>query len=448
MKKFCIMLSLLLLAGIFAVPVRGEINYLRLYLVGEATPAGWNENLPEEMVAIGGDCFLWDGWLGTGEFKFLNTRGDWGSSLVTSSQGLVFESGVRYDLYYQNGTDNKFVNNTPGYVRIVVDLRNMKVNFRRPTLAFTGPAAYGWSLEDIIPVFADDEGRGSWSGQLRKGELKILADGATDWHPCYNAPEDGDVLSTGGHAMIYNTTEYDGDGNYADFKYMVPTDGFYTMVFKNHDGGRFYGVDVEIGEEPDLVGGFRSRPGRYLAAVDRADRRVHFGPVPSRLYIGVSGADCAEIQPSGVNGFSSVVALKKGEYYKLSSNPSAWEASAISPNTDTDITAGTTSNLAPMHGYSYVVPENGNYRVTADFSGSVATLSAHKESVSAMEVAESASSVSVTSRHGSIVAEGDYSSVAVYDVSGRMVGNSSPCPVTPGTYIVKVDDRIFKITAR
>ena len=448
MRKHCIIMSILALAGIFAMPVKAEINYLRLYLVGEATPAGWNENLPEELVAIGNDCFLWDGWLTTGEFKFLNTLGDWDSSIVTSTPGLVFESGVKYDLYYRNGTDNKFVNNTPGYVRIVVDLRNMKVNFRRPALAFTGPAALGWSLEEIIPVFADDEGRASWSGQLRSGELKILTDGATDWHPCYNALFEGDILSAGGHGMIFNATERDGEGNYVDFKYVVPCDGYYTMTFKNDNGGRFYGVDVEISQEPDLTGGFRSRPGRYLAAVDRAARRVHLGPLPSRLYIGVSGEDCAEIMPSGENTFSSVVSLKMGGDYKLASDPSAWDMSSISPNSDTDISTGATTNLAPMHGYSYVVHEDGNYRVTADFSGSVATLQAHKESVSAAEMPLARAGVSVSSRGGELSVEGDYTSVAVYDVSGRLVGDASPCRITAGTYIVKVDNNVYKIISR
>ena len=40
MSKYCIIMSILTLAGIFAMPVKAEINYLRLYLVGEATPAG------------------------------------------------------------------------------------------------------------------------------------------------------------------------------------------------------------------------------------------------------------------------------------------------------------------------------------------------------------------------------------------------------------------------
>ena len=41
-----ILILILAMAGICVMPVKAQINYLRLYLIGEATPAGWNENLP------------------------------------------------------------------------------------------------------------------------------------------------------------------------------------------------------------------------------------------------------------------------------------------------------------------------------------------------------------------------------------------------------------------
>lgn len=436
------------LAGIFAVPAKAQINYLRLFLFGSATPAGWSVDLPEEMVAIGNNCFLWDGWLGEGELKFFNTRGDWDSMIVTTSPGIVFEEGQQYGLLYRHSEDNKFVNNKPGFVRIIVDLGNMKVNFRRPALALTGAAVKGWSLTDIIPIFADDEGRVSWSGQLRSGELKILADGAFDWTPCYNAPVEGDSFGPGGHQMVYNTSAYDADGNFVDFKYVVPKAGLYTLTFKNENGGRFFGVDVATATEPDLTGGFRSRPGRYLAAVDRSARRVHFGPVPTRLYIGVSSSDYAEIKSDGEGRFSSVVRLNKGQYYKLSSDPSRWEATAISPNTDTYLTPAATSNMAPIHGYSYVVEEDGNYRVSADFTGNQPSIAAVKQVVSSEEsVAGKDPVVDIRVIAGSIMVEGEYSSVEVYDVSGRLAGRTSPCRVSPGIYIVKVDNKTFKVSA-
>ena len=66
---------LLLQAGILAVPAGARGESPRLFLLGDATEAGWNEWLPEEMVNIGNGCFLWDGYLEAGNFKFLDSRG-------------------------------------------------------------------------------------------------------------------------------------------------------------------------------------------------------------------------------------------------------------------------------------------------------------------------------------------------------------------------------------
>ena len=71
------LIAILPLAGIFTMPAKGELNYLHLYVAGDATADNWNCDLAEEMIPLGNDCFLWDGWLKSGQFKFINTRGDW-----------------------------------------------------------------------------------------------------------------------------------------------------------------------------------------------------------------------------------------------------------------------------------------------------------------------------------------------------------------------------------
>lgn len=442
-----LLISLLTATLLCGLPLSAEINYLQLYLIGEATPAGWNENLPEEMTPIGGDCFLWDGWLGSGEFKFLNVRGDWSSSIVTSSQGLEFEDGGKYDLYYRNGTDNKFINTVPGVVRIIVSLRDMKVNFRRPVLSFTGPAAFGWTLGSTIPVFADDEGLVRWDGQLRQGELKILDGSGRDWTPCYNAPFEGDILSQGGHQMIYNTSDRDEAGNFVDFKYNVPKSGRYHLEFLRGDNNRFYAVHADIAEEPSLSGAFTSVPGRYLVALDRQARSVHFCPVPARLYIGETPSAATEIANVGPGVFSSRVILRKNSVYKLSYDLDAWHESVISPNADTDISGGATHNLAPLDAASYRVDADGEYIVSADFSGAVPSLQAKLVAVTSNETLPQAD-VAVRAASGRIVVDGTFSRVAVYNISGILVGDSSPCAVEPGIYIVKVDNNTFKISVK
>lgn len=432
-------------AGILAVPVRAEINFLRLYMVGAATPAGWNENLPEEMVAIGNDRFLWEGWLYEGDFKFLNTRGDWGSSIVATQDNQRFDSGSSYKLNDNTGwgshNDFKFYNDRAGMVRVIVDLRNLTATFRRPALGLVGDAARGWALDRIIPVFTDDEGRISWTGQLRTGELKILADGAADWFPAFNAPFAGDVLSPGSHLMKYRTSDTDADGNFVDFKYNVPRAGLYTLTFAF---GSDDTIEVSTAAEPDLTGAFGAPAGRYVIGVDRGARRLHIGPVPSRLYIGTSGTSCIELKSSAPGVFSSTVELRRGEYYKLAADPDNWEATAFSPVTDTDITSPT-AGVAPLHGYSYTVPSDGLYAVTADFSGSAPSLSA---SVTTGTGSLTATAVRVAAEGRDIVVSGHTGPISVCDIAGKTVGTTARTTVGPGIYIVTVDGTTVKILVK
>lgn len=443
--------AILPLAGIFTMPAKGELNYLHLYVAGDATADNWNCDLAEEMIPLGNDCFLWDGWLKSGQFKFINTRGDWNSSVVADAPDLSFATGVSYTLVDNTGGghyDFKFVNPKAGFVRMVVDLRNLKINFRRPVLGIVGDGALGWGDptqgKKVIPVFADDNGNAQWSGQLRRGEVKFLAGDCDDWFPCYNAPVALDELWTGGHGMMYN----DGQGSAEDFKYQVPVSGYYTLTFKNEGSDQFYGVDVRTENAPSLDGFFTGHPGRYLAGIDRDALRVHMARVPSSLYIGTSGDDCREIMQVSEGVFSSEVYLHAGEYYKLSYDPGKWPDCVLSPNTDVNISSEQTSNVSPMHGYSYTVPSDGQYVVTADFTGSAPALSAHRRIVSGVDGPISGSEVRVVVADGAIAVDGDYSSLVIYDVVGRKVGSASPCFVPSGVYLVMVDKNVFKITVK
>lgn len=436
-------------AGISTMPARADINYLHLYMVGAATPDKWNADLPEEMTAIGGDCFIWDGYLEEGDFKFINKRGDYGSSIVATEYNQTFTSGESYPLYDNTNNshyDHKFYNDRAGWVRVIVDLRNLSVKFRRPAVALVGSAALGWGgMKDIIPVFADDEGMIRWTGQLRQGELKFLGDGAFDWHPCFNAPWEGDILSPGAHHIVYNTSDHNDKGESTDFKFNVPRAGIYTLAFD------FAGntVNVETAAEPDLRGGFGAMEGRYMIGVDRNARRLHFGPVPTSLYIGTGASDYQRLEASSDHAghFSSVVSLRRGEYYKLSYNPSDWNNSTLSPDRDVDITAGSTSNVAPMHGFSYTVPADDNYVVTADFSTPLPYVQAVVHDPTALET-PTEQNVWVSVENDIIVANGDFRNVYVYDISGHLVGQTPRTRVTPGIYIVKIDNRVFKTAVR
>ena len=437
-------------AAMGVLPGVAEINRTRLYLTGDATPAGWSETLPEELTPVGGDCFVWDGWLGTGEFKFLNARGDWGASIVADSYNLSIDTEGPYRLVDNTGgnsnPDWKFYNNRAGYVRIIADLGNMSVKFRRPATGIVGDAALGWGdLRDVlIPVFADDEGRISWTGQLKQGEVKFLGDGAGDWHPCYNAPWEGCVLDNGGHWLKYNLTDTD------DYKYMVNRPGLYTLEFDLGDRTGDGSLQVTRADEPDLTGAFRALPGRYLVAYDRQAMRLHFGPVPERLYLtSYIGGGCTEMAQTAPRVFSAKAHMRPGEYYKLCYSADRPEQTAISPNTDTMLTSEGTGNLSPMHGYSYTVPEDGEYLLTADFTGSTPHLKANAIYLTGIgDVVGTEGDVTLSVEQRTIVVSGDFISAAAYTPGGALVATSARMSVAPGIYIVKVDNLTFKTAVK
>lgn len=55
------------------------VPYENLWMVGDATPVGWNIGSPEPMVRESDYVFTWTGQLNAGEFKFPIATGDWGT---------------------------------------------------------------------------------------------------------------------------------------------------------------------------------------------------------------------------------------------------------------------------------------------------------------------------------------------------------------------------------
>ncbi len=439
------------MVGIASMPAVAEIDYYSLYLVGQAAPCGWDEKLPEQMTYLAEGLFIWDGWLSEGDFKFLNHAGSWDGSIVADDENKTFESEQRLTLVDNTSNqhyDFKFYNTRPGYVRIIADLKARTVLFRRPVASLIGEAVCGWNdVRDQIPVFADDEGHVTWTGMLRRGEIKFLADGGSDWAPCYNAPWEGEYLIDGSHMLVHNYADTDADGNFVDFKYNIQRAGRYTLNFRITPETGHGSLDVTRAPEPELAGAFTAASGRYLVALNYAGRYLHASPLPSRLYIGTSGADCTQLTSDGAGRFAATVTLNAGSYYKLASDPADWHGTAYSPDTDVDITTAT-ANVAPMHGYSYTVPATGQYSITADFTGSAPFLYARYVEGTTLIAGPTQQAAAVMADGHDIVVTGEYRDITVSNLAGVVISHSPRTAVSPGIYIVKVDSLITKIAVK
>lgn len=424
------------------------IDMNHLYMVGPAATDGiWTADLPEEMVSIGYGTFIRDGYLGEGEFKFLNVLGNYNSSLVADEADKRVYDGQTYRLIDnsagQNNPDYKFYNPEAGDCRIIARLADspMTITVRRPALRLVGSAVRGWGDPALaIPVFADDNGTVEWTGILQPGEMKFLT--GTGWTPCYNAPVYNTTLTDGTHTLALH------DDGTDDHKFIVPRAGRYTLKFSLvRDAAT---ITVTSHEGPSLAGGFTAAPGRYIVAADGEGRHLYFGAVPTRLFISSLDGEVTPLETTARSGatFSGKVYMEADNYYKLYSREDCAAESCLSPSRDVSIADTPTSNIAPMHGNSYTVPVDGYYNVTADFSGALPSLSARLTPSGLVDCATSEQTVSVGVQGREITVSGNRGEISVADLHGRVISTSARTAVLPGIYVVTADSQTFKILVR
>ncbi|GAB3663171.1 SusF/SusE family outer membrane protein [Echinicola sediminis] len=149
-----------------------------LYIVGDASPSGWNIDSPEAFIQSEADAFVftYEGLLTAGEFKILaGSTGDWcgewyrpvENGQAISSQEVVQLSGCDQDNKWkvEVGQD--------GFYRITLDQRNMTIDISPVDLYIVGDAGpNGWNINSPEPM--DKSGSVySYSGPLSAGEFKI-----------------------------------------------------------------------------------------------------------------------------------------------------------------------------------------------------------------------------------------------------------------------------------
>jgi len=230
----------------------------QLYLVGSATAAGWENQLPIEMDELSEGVFTWSGdlFLGEndspGEFKFLNEIGTWDKTINPfGSNDVDLHPATMYELKFRplesSPGDSKFKVSAAGFYTIEVDLNTMKMKFIQidyDNLYILGNALTErpgvWSIDDAIEMNKVDVGLFTWKGEL----FALDTDGEATEFKFINQKEEGNWSND----FVYDEAQSDNmeivDGETyklsyriagSDNKFQVAESGTYTITVNLYD---------------------------------------------------------------------------------------------------------------------------------------------------------------------------------------------------------------------
>ena len=159
----------------------------RLYLVGDATPNGWDLSRATPMIMDMSNfsVFSWTGQLHKGEFKLLTTDSTW---LPCYVRDTLDDSKMIYRPTEETYPDMKWFITKTGNYRIDADVKAMTM-----TLTYLGGEPYshiymigdatpgGWSWDNITELKHTETNIFTYEGTLGAGEMKFPTELKSDW---------------------------------------------------------------------------------------------------------------------------------------------------------------------------------------------------------------------------------------------------------------------------
>lgn len=222
-------------------PVKEPIVTDVLYIVGSATPVGWNIDAPFALEKVSDYIFTYNGPLTPGELKACMTTGDWNAMFIrptTDGRAITKEGINAEDFAYSVAPDNKWVVEEAGIYSLTFDLENWTFSatyedgYETTKLYMIGDAtAGGWSLDDatVIEATADNNKIFVWEGELKLGTFKAAE--VKDFNaPFYRPATPNCEVSASGVAsqeMVFTESP--------DDQWMVTTAGKYRLTFNTVD---------------------------------------------------------------------------------------------------------------------------------------------------------------------------------------------------------------------
>lgn len=222
------------------VPIEAD----ELYMVGDATPGGWNIDAPVQLQKTADYIFEYTGELIPGEMKACASTGSWDVEFIRPMENgeRITSDGLETTFQYHAGDpDEKWVVADRGEYHLTFDLAAhtlkaeylgeievQKTPIETTTLYMIGDATpNGWSMDDPTPYDMVAPYIFSWEGILTEGHLKLcIAPDGTYSCPFIRPLSPHVAIDTDGVAepdFIYTTGP--------DDQWEVKTAGRYRLTF-------------------------------------------------------------------------------------------------------------------------------------------------------------------------------------------------------------------------
>lgn len=184
-----------------------------LYMVGDATPAGWGIDNPTELQKKSTYIFEYEGPLTAGELKCCTSTGSWDVPFIRpASDGVeITRGGIAADNFvYTASPDHKWRVADAGIYRLTFNLENWTVTseylgeipavekdpIETETLFMIGDATpNGWSMDDASEFTPDSSNRYIfvWEGNLVTGSFKACLERDGTFSCPFIRPSSADV---------------------------------------------------------------------------------------------------------------------------------------------------------------------------------------------------------------------------------------------------------------
>ncbi|WP_447640258.1 MULTISPECIES: SusF/SusE family outer membrane protein [Chitinophagaceae] len=217
---------------IWVTPALTGATYAQLWVVGDATPAGWNIDNPSPMTKDPTNSFQfkYNEVLNAGEFKIPTSTGNWGTDFFMPLVNHPPLSSTEVKLTIGGNPDYKWQITNPGPYKILLNISSSPFIKIVPFTPYTklwmiGDATpAGWNIETPTPMVATagNPYEFSYTGPLSVGEFKIPVS-TGNWDTDYFMPAANDEGVGSTNAIFV-------PGGSPDNKWKISDAGNYKVV--------------------------------------------------------------------------------------------------------------------------------------------------------------------------------------------------------------------------